>query len=235
MKRRLKKLGIFAIVFGLLLIVNSFVIKITGNVVNNNVQIGGSILGLAFVIGGLVLFLISEGGLETLVEEKPLPGKGIKGDYIPLSRILNKGNVMSNKVQVNVKGDKIYRDGREVQGLKLKEGYLEFKGVHFTNPEAAKIIQDYESLEVKNFEDPYVYLSESLDYSGKSEKTIRHLLGAASAEEAVIVNVKYPADKIYLKFEKGRPTHYAIDGDIEREDLLIKKGHRVSRKKIKDL
>ncbi len=236
MKKRLKIIRILVLLNGLILIVSASFLKITGNVISENTNIVGSILGLVFIAGGIALFLAQkEGGLETLVEEKPLPGKGIKGNYIPLSEILNEKHLKSNKVQVDVRGNKIYRNGREVQGLKLKDNYIEFKGVHFTNPGAAKVIQDYESLEIKNFEDPYVYLSESLNYSGKSEKSIRHMLGSSSAEEAVIVNVKYPANKIYLKFEKGRPTHYAIDGDIRRENLLTKKGHKVLRKKIKEL
>ena len=234
-KKYFRFLSLAFFLIGIFFLLNSKT-DITGAVVGvSNISSGlSSIFGIVFILVSAMLFVGGE-NLEALVEEKPLPGKGIKGDYVPLNKILNEVDINSNKVHVNLKDNKIYRDGREVQGLKLRDNYIEFKGVHFTNSGAAKIIEDHESLEIKNLEDPYVYLSESLDYSGKSEKKIRHMLGSSSAEEAVIVSVQYPIDKIYLKFEKGRPTHYAINGDIKRENLLVKRGYRVLRKKIEEL
>ena len=50
MKKSLKRLGIFSFLIGLFLIANHSFKSITGNVVNEPVQIGGSILGLIFKI-----------------------------------------------------------------------------------------------------------------------------------------------------------------------------------------
>jgi len=60
-----KRLSIFFISIGLILIANLSLISITGYVINGNFKIGGSVLGLAFIIGGLALFLAGkEGRLE---------------------------------------------------------------------------------------------------------------------------------------------------------------------------
>ena len=234
-----RNFGFFLVIIGLVMVVGTTPI-ITGNVVLEDVRGLGAvrILGIVFLIAGLLILATATrertSGLEKELE-KPLPGKGIKGDYIPLSDILNKKHLVSNKVSVDLIGDKIYRDGRLVQGLSLKGDYVEFTGYHFTTSDAAKIIQDDQALEIKNFMDPYVYLLESMSYSGMGEKTIRHMVGASAAQEAVIVNVRYPVDKIYLKFEIGRPTHYAVNGDIERENLLIRNRTLVVRKRLEDL
>lgn len=69
MQKRLKKLGVTIILLGFVLIINSSLIKITGNVISESFNMGDSIFGLVLIIGGLALFLSQEGksGLEIKV------------------------------------------------------------------------------------------------------------------------------------------------------------------------
>ena len=68
---KLKSWGILCTLIGFGFIINSSVISITGYVVSDGIKIGGSILGLVFIIGGLGLFLASQkagGGLERKIK-----------------------------------------------------------------------------------------------------------------------------------------------------------------------
>jgi hypothetical protein len=196
------------------------------------------LVGVWFLIAAISMFCVEtvqrekESDLERKLEKVP-PGKGIKGAYIPLTKVIKERTTNSNKVVIEVRDNSIYRDGRPVQGLTIDRGYVEFVGVHYTSSGAADIISEDEALRVKNEADPYVYLLEPLDYSVSSPMEIRHMIGSAAAEEAIKVKVRYPIDRVFLKFEKNRPTHFAIDGDIERAHLVKRKGRYVAREKVK--
>jgi len=161
------------------------------------------------------------------------PGKGIKGDYIKLSELIKRRSLISNKVNVDIRGNEIYRDSRPVQGCRLIGGNIEFIGYHFTNEESAKIIEKRMKFEIKNFMDPYVYLLEPMDYSGKSENEMRYLTGSSAATDVVIAKIIYPAERVWLKFEKDRPTHFAVEGDISIHHLIKRKKEYIVHKKVK--
>jgi len=63
---RWKLFSILITLIGFVFILNSSFRSITGNVVRESIHLGGSIFGLIFIIGGLVLFLANQkaGGLE---------------------------------------------------------------------------------------------------------------------------------------------------------------------------
>lgn len=66
----LKILSLLIILTGIISILNSSLKTITGNVINEELNLGSSILGLILIIGGLVLFLASKkgGGGDGLVK-----------------------------------------------------------------------------------------------------------------------------------------------------------------------
>lgn len=246
-KERKKALGYTLILLGIITIFLKPLVGVTGfSIASEAVEIIGNVwfflVGWGMIVAGIVLTV--RGAESHLVEisesdainvAKIKPGKGIKGDYIPLREILEKGTLVSNRVNVAVKGGSIYRDGRLIQGLRVVGGEVEFIGYHFTNSDAASIIEQDQGLERKNPSDPYVYLLEAMSYSGMGEKQIRHMIGSSSAEEALSMKIKYPIDKIYLKFNKDRPTHYAIEGNVGIEDMILQKGEYIRRKKIDEL
>lgn len=224
----------------LLLIAGSIIglsnqLQLTGAVIGTYKSALLNILSLACIISGILLVLAGESGLERLIHGKPLPGKGISGQYIPLSEIVGKGTLRSNKVELAVRNHQLFRDGRPVQGLAIQGEEVEFIAYHFTSSGAARIIEQDHELLIKNGSDPYIYFLEPMHYGGKSEKEIRHLVGTSSAEECIITKVRYPLNKVYIKVEKGKPTHYAIDGDIEPQHLLKRKGTYLLRKKLEEL
>ncbi len=70
--RLLNMIKILVIVFGLVLIANSFVMKITGNVVSEDINFGSSILGILFVAVGIGLILSEgESKLVSVVKKDP--------------------------------------------------------------------------------------------------------------------------------------------------------------------
>jgi len=227
-KRRL--LGIGLMILGLAVIL-ARPLGVTGAVVG----LGGLkdvwfyIVGMGMIVSGVVLI----GGLETIIKTKP--GKGIKGDYVPLKEILEKKKLTSNKVNVELRDGKIFRDGRPIQGFKVVNGEVEFTGYHFTDPDSAKMIEQDQGLEIKNYLDPFIYLLEAMSYAGMNEKEVRHQIGSSSAEEALNMKIRYPLDRIYLKFNKDRPTHYAIEGNVGVENIVPKKGEYITRRKISEL
>ena len=75
MKRWLKTIRILILLNGLLLIASSSFLNITGNVISENINVGGSILGLIFLVGGLVLFLTEQGTLERIAVYDVSKGK----------------------------------------------------------------------------------------------------------------------------------------------------------------
>ena len=163
------------------------------------------------------------------------PGKGIKGEYIRLTELLKKKSLISNKIHVEIRGNKIFKDSRLIQSCVLRGNYIEFLGYHFTNEKVAGIIKSDMKLEIKTFTDPYIYLLEARDYSGRSERKIRYLTGSAAASDVIIIKVLYPIEKVWIKVEKNRPTHFAIEGDITQENLIKRKGVYILHKKIKEL
>ena len=122
-----------------------------------------------------------------------------------------------------------------MQGCLLKGNYVEFVGYHFTNKNIADIIKKDEEFIIKTATDPYIYFLEPLDYSGRSEKEIRHLAGSKSATDVLIAKIVYPLRRIWMKFEKNRPTHFAVEGDVTQSNLIKRKGFYVLRKDIKEL
>jgi len=50
---------------------------------------------------------------------------------------------------------------------------------------------------------------EILDYSNASEQEIRHSIGSKSASHLIRIKISYPIEKIWIKVEKNRPTHFA--------------------------
>jgi len=71
-----KWLGISLIILGLILILNSSLISITGNVIGGEIKAGGSILGFVILAGGLALLLArKEGGLENRASQILKSGK----------------------------------------------------------------------------------------------------------------------------------------------------------------
>jgi hypothetical protein len=201
----------------------------------NHVSYSGMLGILVFIAG---IFLIYSETLEGLV--KASPGKGIKGDYIRLADVFREGSVTSNKVDLAVRGNQIYRTSdkgnlRPIQGLMINGDSVVFLGEHYTSHRAADIIEKDRSFLRKNSEDPYVYFLEPLDRSSMSEQEIRHQIGSSSATDVVRVRVSYPLDRVYLKVEKGRPTHIAIDGDVTPEHLIKNKGRYIMIKKIQEM
>lgn len=76
MNNPLKKIKFILFVFGLVLIANSSLIKITGYAVNESFRVGGSVLGLVFIVFGIVLFLAEkEGGLEKTLAQQILESR----------------------------------------------------------------------------------------------------------------------------------------------------------------
>jgi hypothetical protein len=238
--KRIKKRIILYLSLILLIVLVIFGIlnnTLTGNVINNsNKKIVNSILIYFFILIVLIIFVIIL-ELENIV--KPKPGAGIRGDYIPLREILDKGSLVVNKVPVKFEKGVVYRKNvknvyRPVQGLKIEDDKVVFLGQHFTSQEAARIMREREALEIKNLFDPYVYLTEPLNLDSPmiTEQRRRHILGAQAANYLVEVQVRYPIDKVFLKIEPGRPTHYAIDGDITLDNLIRRKGNYISVREI---
>lgn len=221
---------------GIILLINSFSI-ITGFAIIENIsKSASSILGLVFIIISILTAIVTR-LMESELEEKlkPAPGKGVGGSFVKLSDVLKNDSFMSNKVRVEVRGDTIYRDGRPVQGLIIKGNYVEFLGYHFTSHKTADIIEDDESFLVKNAFDPYIYFLEPMNYKSMTEKDIRYMIGAGSASDVLIARIKYPIDKIYLKFQRGYPTSFAVEGDIEHDDLIERGGRYLVHKKTGEL
>lgn len=105
MKKSLKRIGIFSFLIGLFLIINHSLMSITGNVINETVQIGGSILGLIFIIAGAALFLV-EGGLEKTLAQIVRESKAVITDPRKLKKIARKsGYTIGREVK---EGTKVY-------------------------------------------------------------------------------------------------------------------------------
>ena len=93
-------------------------------------------------------------------------------------------------------------------------------------------IEVKKELLVKNLLDPYIYFLEPMDYQSMNQNDMRFLLGSSSAEEVLIMKIRYPIDKIWLKFERGRPTHIVTEGDVIPKYILERKGQTMEIRKI---
>lgn len=211
---------------------------ITGfSIIENMSSYTLSILGIMCILLGSLIATIARREVSELEQKlvKPAPGKGIGPPFVKLSNVIERGSLISNKIHVEVKDQSIYRNGRPIQGLKLNGEYVEFLGYHFTSPSAAYLIENDEEFIVKNRHDPYIYFLEPMDYNILSEKEKQYITGANSASDVLIAKVKYPLEKVYLKFQKGTPTSIAIGGDINPEDLIKRKGRYIDHKKSDEL
>lgn len=164
-----------------------------------------------------------------------LPGKGIKGKYIKFTRLIEETKINSNKINLEVIKNKLYRDGKEIQGLIYDNEYITFLGYHFTNKKSANFIKANNELLINNFEDPYIYLLEARSYTGLNEKEIRHQIGSNSATDVIIAKIKFDIHKVWIKVEKNRPTHFALEDDVSIRNLIKRKGDYLLHKTIKDL
>jgi len=208
------------------------------NVLDNPQQKQAILLGYYAGSKRLDLRGFSEEAKKILKERfriKPRPGRNIGGNYFKLMDLVENGKLTNNKIKLELKRDKLYRNGKLVQGMRIRGDYLEFTGSQFTSKNAAEHIIADERFEIKNHVDPYIYFSEPGWFSGKTETQIRHSLGASSADHIVRAKIRYPIDKIWIKAAKGRPMHIAVDGDIDHYNLLRNRGKLVDYRPIHDL
>jgi len=129
---------------------------------------------------------------------KVLPGKGIGAPYAELSRIQNSKSIVLNKVNLELRNNQIYKNGKVMQGVVINGDYIEFIGYHFTNEKAAGEIMGSMQFLRKNMQDPYVYFAEAWDYCQIPQSEIRHLFGASSATDYLVVKIKYPINRTGL-------------------------------------
>ena len=224
-------LGFFVILINNRGITGFFVFEGLGNGI-------GKIAGIVFVLVGVLVLTVStlernkESGLKELI--KPSPGGGFPGKFMSIRELMERGETVINKIKVEYKNGEVYRNGRLIQGLKIKGDYVEFLGYHFTSPKAAKLIEDDHRFEILNKFDPYIYFLEPMHYSERSVKSIKYLTGSNDAQDLLVAEVRYPIDKVHLKIFKDYPTSIAVDGDIDIHDLVRRKGKYIDHKLLGD-
>jgi len=102
------------LILGFVLILNSSIRNITGNIIEGGINFGDSLLGLAFISVGLVFFLTKESELEKKVKEDNLA-----------QQVLKIGKIYSKQREFKRIANRMNYSGRE-----FKEGYqiLDYNG-----------------------------------------------------------------------------------------------------------
>jgi hypothetical protein len=116
-----------------------------------------------------------------------IPGGGYSG-YIRLKDVVEQGRLATKKILFEFKDNRIYSNGKPLQGLIIAGEYAQIRGAHYTSWENATQIRSMGRIE-PSLDDPFVYISEPGKMQGWPEKQIRKELGAVSADTEVKLQV----------------------------------------------
>lgn len=89
---------------------------------------------------------------------KTIPGVGY-GGYVRLKEIIEHGRLAAKKVLFEFKNNRVYADGKPLQGLIIAGESAQITGVHYASWENATQIRSMLRIE-PSLDDPFVYISE---------------------------------------------------------------------------
>jgi len=138
------------------------------------------------------------------------PGAG-KREYIRLLDIIRapEHKLIVDKAVLELSGDRLIYDGKDLQGVKIDGLGAEITGQHFSSAEAVNKI--YHNRALASERERYCYLAEPGKLEGRSEREIRKVMGAAHADANITVKIEVPAHLCWIRVKRGQPAKFAIE------------------------
>jgi hypothetical protein len=145
------------------------------------------------------------------------PGAGT-GGYVKITDLVKKGRIFLN-------GNKLFVDGKVIQGLIVEGNTIILKGDHLTNKNSAESILS-DAFVNPSFEDPFSYFIEKGKFNNWKRKEIQYNLGISNAEACVSFELQINPEQVFVKIKEGKPLQFAIrnlhTGVIRNVDKNIK-------------
>jgi len=134
-----------------------------------------------------------------------------KREYTRLSELVNnpEKKLIIDKAALEIKEDKVYYDGKIIQGLTIKGDKAEITGQHYSNRESIERIYHHKEMSTEG--EPYCYIAEPGKLAGKNEKEIKKFLGARHADSNITFKVIIPAHLCWIRAERGSPAKFALE------------------------
>ncbi len=139
------------------------------------------------------------------------------GRYVQLKKIVEQGKLESKKILFEYKDNRVYVNGKVLQGLIIIEDYAQITGVHYTSWENATQIRSMQRIE-PSLDDPFVYISEPGKMKDWPEAQIKRELGAASANTEIKLAVIVPLEQVWIKASRN-VAHYALAGILHENEI----------------
>jgi len=119
-----------------------------------------------------------------------------------------------NKGVLEVRGSKLFFDGRQIGGATLRGDRILLRAEHYSTKSALSAIVSGKTLEVSP-EDPYSYLVESGRLARKTQQEIKHALGIKkNITGRVTFFVAAPISRTWIKCNPGKPCRFAVEGEL---------------------
>jgi hypothetical protein len=138
------------------------------------------------------------------------PGAG-KREYIKLLDLIQskEKKLVVDKAFLEARDNKIYYDGKVIQGAELHGFNIEIVGEHYSDKD--DILKIYHSRGISSEQERYSYLAEPGKLSGKSEGYIKRYIGARHADSNITVKIVVPAHMCWIRVERGVPAKFAVE------------------------
>src|SRR3989338_4880614 len=146
------------------------------------------------------------------------PPKTKGREYTHLLQVLGENRLNVNKCFIEIINNRIYIDGREVNGFELKDGFVIITGQHFTSREKTSEVRMLSRF-IPGYVDNYIYFLEDGFYD-ISKQEIRHISGATSVETKFQVTFRVEAERVWLKLEKRHPVKFAIWDGLYTDEII---------------
>lgn len=148
--------------------------------------------------------------IEDFFLGKKAPGAGTR-TYVNVIECVRKG-------LLSLKDNHLAWEGRQIQGIIIKDNLVVIKGDHYTSEQNARWIQGDRNI-APSILDPFSYLVERGKLEGLGMNEIKKTLGAASAEAVVGLEVIVYPEQLYVSLKKDFPVKFAIS-HLKREQVV---------------
>ena len=114
-----------------------------------------------------------------------------------------------DKAALELEGEKLKYDGKEIQGVKIIGDTATIVGQHYSDRETIRNI--YANKAISAEYERYCYLVEPGRLEGRSESKIRQIVGARHADANITIKVEVPLHSCWIRVKRGDPVKFALE------------------------
>jgi hypothetical protein len=141
------------------------------------------------------------------------------GTYLRIFDAVKSGAVKYDK-------NKLWVDGKEVQGVRIIGNKIIIKGDHYTAEQNAKWIQGDRYVN-PSMRDPYSYFVERGKLERHNRREIQKILGVPCAEAVVSLEIEIFPEQLHVRIMQGYPIKFAVNNLAPDQVVRVHKEARL--------